>query len=98
MKNIESRIHLGRKETEINETSPVVDLFSTLEEVKTAKKRLYNPRHRTPEAQKVWNNLPDFLEEFNRIDRFFEQSNFETEFNTKVEGLIVRVPELAIQI
>ncbi|MBU4481587.1 hypothetical protein KKH59_04760 [Patescibacteria group bacterium] len=42
--------------------------------------------------------LPNFLEEFNRIDRFFEQSNFETEFNTKVEGLIVRVPELAIQI
>ena len=71
MKSIESRIHLGRKEIEINETNPVVDLFSTLEEVKTAKRRLYNPRHRTPESQKAWNKLPDFLERNKDLLGFF---------------------------
>lgn len=38
------------------------DLFSKLEEVRIMKRRLYNPRLRTPEAEKVWENLPDFLE------------------------------------
>ncbi len=71
MKHIESEFFLKRKETEINEINPVVDLFSTLEEVKTAKRRLYNPRHRTPESQKVWNKLPDFLEKNKELLNFF---------------------------
>lgn len=181
MENIESRFFSERNKAEINEINPVIDLFSTLEEVKTAKKRLY--RHRSPEAQKVWNKLPDFLEknkdllsffmgskdvvahlagsmllgvgtegkraiidekqstwhmwdippsdidllffvgekdeneqkyqakygaedrelsdslkEIERVDRFFEQSNFEKEFNFREEGAIVWVPELTTKI
>lgn len=183
MGNIESRFFSERNKSEINETNPVVDWFSTLPEVETAKKRLYNPRHRTPESQKVWNNLPDFLErkkdllsfcmgskevavhligsmllgvgaegkraiiddkqptwhmwetppsdvdflifvgekdenekkyqekygaedkelsdslkEIERVDRFFEQSNFEEDFDSRGEGKIARIPKLATQI
>ncbi len=72
MKHIESELFLRRKEIEKSEKNEeVVDWFSTLEGVKTAKKRLYNPRHRTPEAQKVWNNLPDFLEKNKSLLSFY---------------------------
>lgn len=47
---------------EVIENNRVVDWFSTLEETKTAMKRLYNPRLRTPESQEIWDKLPGFLE------------------------------------
>lgn len=59
MENFESKFFAHKEAAEPNQT---VDLFSTLKETKVAKKRLYNPRLRTPEAEKVWSTLPDYLE------------------------------------
>lgn len=171
---IESRNLKIKKNEEREKNEEIVDWFSTLPEVESVKKRLYNPRHRTAEAKETWDKLRKVLErnkssfsfcmgskdvvvhlhgsmllgvgtegkkskdshylwetppsdidlyvfvgkkgdnekkyqakyaaedkdfsgslkESERLSRFFEQSNFETEFNRRGDGLIVNVPEL----
>lgn len=55
--------------------------------------RKYQNKHGAEDKE-----LPDSLKEIERVDRFFEQSNFEEEFNLREEGMIVRIPELMTQI